>query len=176
MKAHSLFRVAGLSLALSACSTLHTTPALSQLDSQSTWVLLPSINNSETAQAGARLDSITASLLRVHGVQNLQTYPGSDTNKDALFQLADQRSQNEALVWAKTQGARYAVAASVDEWRYKVGLDGEPAAGITLSIIDVTSSKVVWTGSAASTGWSREAVSAVAQKTVDKLLNQALGH
>jgi 23S rRNA pseudoU1915 N3-methylase RlmH len=74
----------------------------------------------------------------------------------------------------KSTGAKYAVAASVDEWRYKVGLDGEPAAGVTVNIIDLSTGQVVWSGTAAKTGWSREAVSAVAQKVVDDLLKSAV--
>lgn len=163
--------VLGMGL-MQACSTLHTTPNVN-LDKKAQWVLLPAINNTETPQAGARLDSITASLLRVHGVSSVATYNAS-ANSDAVFELADRRNQENALTWAKKSGAKYAVAGSVDEWRYKVGLDGEPAAGITLNVIDLESGQVVWSGTAAKTGWSREAVSAVAQKVVDNLLKSAV--
>lgn len=163
--------VLGMSL-LQACSTLHTTPTAS-LDKKAQWVLLPAINNTETPQAGARLDSITASLLRVNGVNQLSVYQ-SNNNNESLFDLADRRNQEQALNAVKSTGAKYAVAASVDEWRYKVGLDGEPAAGVTVNIIDLSTGQVVWSGTAAKTGWSREAVSAIAQKTVDQLLKNAL--
>ncbi len=164
--------VIGLSL-LQGCSTLHTTPKTTKLDTSAQWVLVPSINNTETPQAGARLDSITASLLRVNGVSQLSVYQ-SNTNNESLFDLADRRNQEQALNAVKSTGAKYAVAASVDEWRYKVGLDGEPAAGVTVNIIDLSTGQVVWSGTAAKTGWSREAVSAIAQKTVDQLLKNAL--
>lgn len=164
--------VIGLSL-LQGCSTLHTTPKTTKLDTSAQWVLVPSINNTETPQAGACLDSITASLLRVNGVNQLSVYQ-SNTNNESLFDLADRRNQEQALNAVKSTGAKYAVAASVDEWRYKVGLDGEPAAGVTVNIIDLSTGQVVWSGTAAKTGWSREAVSAIAQKTVDQLLKNAL--
>ncbi|HMY81373.1 MAG TPA: DUF4136 domain-containing protein [Agitococcus sp.] len=164
--------VIGLSL-LQGCSTLHTTPKTTKLDTSAQWVLVPSINNTETPQAGARLDSITASLLRVNGVNQLSVYQ-SNNNNESLFDLADRRNQEQALNAVKSTGAKYAVAASVDEWRYKVGLDGEPAAGVTVNIIDLSTGQVVWSGTAAKTGWSREAVSAIAQKTVDQLLKNAL--
>ena len=159
---------------LNGCSTLNTTKSVG-IDKTASWVLLPAINNTETPQAGARLDSITANLLRVNGVTNLTVY-NANTNSEGLFELADRRTQETALTWAKTSGAKYAVAGSVDEWRYKIGLDGEPAAGITLTVIEIGTGQVVWSGSAARTGWSREAVSAVAQKTVNSLLNSALPH
>jgi hypothetical protein len=106
-------------------------------------------------------------------VSSLATYNAS-ANSEAIFELADRRNQENALTWAKKSGAKYAVAGSVDEWRYKVGLDGEPAAGITLNVIDLESGQVVWSGTAAKTGWSREAVSATAQKVVDNLLKSAI--
>ena len=109
----------------------------------------------------------------MHGVQNLSVWPAARAG-DALLEQADRAGQEKAMVWAKEQQARYAVSGSVDEWRYKVGLDGEPAAGITLSITDLSSGQVIWSGSAARTGWSREAVSGVAQKVVNQLLDEAL--
>ena len=158
--------------ALSGCATLSATRAPG-VDLQASWVLLQVDNNTETPQAGARLDSLTASLLRVHGVRNLTLYPAA-RNGDGLFEQADRAAQEKAMAWAREQQARYAVSGSVDEWRYKVGLDGEPAAGITLTVTDLGSGQVIWSGSAARTGWSREAVSGVAQKVVNELLDQAL--
>lgn len=164
--------MSGSLVALTGCATLSASRAPG-VDLKAAWVLLPSANNTETPQAGARLDSLTASLLRVHGVENLTVYPATRSG-DALFEQADRAAQEKAMAWAKEQQARYAVSGSVDEWRYKVGLDGEPAAGITLTVTDLDSGKVIWSGSAARTGWSREAVSAVAQKAVNELLDQAL--
>ncbi|MDU7588518.1 MAG: penicillin-binding protein activator LpoB, partial [Acidovorax sp.] len=79
-----------------------------------------------------------------------------------------------ALAWAREQGVRYALAGTVDEWRYKVGVDGEPAAGITLQIIDVQSGDILWSGAGGKSGWSREALSAVAQKLIRELLQAGL--
>ena len=62
----------------------------------------------------------------------------------------------------------------MDEWRYKVGVDGEPAAGVTLQIIDVASGDILWSGTGGKSGWSREALSAVAQKLIRDLLQSGL--
>jgi hypothetical protein len=78
------------------------------------------------------------------------------------------------LAWARSENIRYALAGSVDEWRYKVGIDGEPAAGVTLQLIDVQSGQVLWAAAGGSTGWSRESLSGVAQKLVAKLLRPLL--
>ena len=175
MKIWKTLALMGLtSLAISGCSTLATSHSAA-VNLHANWVLLPSINNTETPQAGGRMDSILSSLLHIHGVTNLSLVAPSQDNND-LFETADRRQQQDALAQARQQGASYAVAAAVNEWRYKVGLDGEPAVGVSISIIEVASGQVVWSGTAARTGWSREAVSAIAQKATDKLLNDALSN
>lgn len=159
---------------LAGCSTLNTSAAPA-LELQARWVLLPSINNTETLQAGGRLDSITASLLRVRGVVDLRQFPAGQ-GADVLFDSADRKTQDAALDWARQQGARYALAGAVDEWRYKVGLDGEPAVGVSLRLIDLATGQVLWSGAGARTGWSRESVAGLAQELVDDLLAEGLSH
>jgi hypothetical protein len=46
--------------------------------------------------------------------------------------------------------------------------------GLTLQLIEVSSGKVVWAAAGAKSGWSREALSAVAQKLMRNLLSPAL--
>ena len=53
-------------------------------------------------------------------------------------------------------------------------MDGEPAAGITLHILDVASGDILWSGSGGKSGWSREALSAVAHKLIRSLLDTGL--
>ena len=62
----------------------------------------------------------------------------------------------------------------MEEWRCKVGVDVEPAAGITLQIIDVQSGDILWSGAGGKSGWSREALSAVAQQLLRQLPQAAL--
>lgn len=107
--------------------------------------------------------------MRARGVTNLSVYPPS-LNRDTLFEPAERKVQDEAIRWARGTGARYAIYGAVDEWRYKVGIDGEPAVGITLHVMDLASGAVLWSGAGARTGWSREALSAVAQKVIGELL------
>lgn len=158
---------------LAACATLESAKAPA-LDKGARWALLPAVNNTETPQAAARLEAITASLLRADGVNDLLVYP--PTASDDILSPADRRAQEAGLAWARSQNARYAVLGSVQEWRYKTGLDGEPAAGVTLSIVDLGTGQVIWTGTGARTGWSREAVAGVAQKLLAKLVDDALAN
>lgn len=158
--------------ALAGCSTVQTARPAAPLDKSAKWVLLPILNHTETPQAGLRAEAITESLLQSAGVATLVHYP-SQLKTDTLLDTAERKVLDDARKWAGDQGARYAVTGSVSEWRYKVGVDGEPAVGMTLQVIDLPSGQVVWSGSGGKTGWSRESLSGVAQKLLQTLLNGA---
>jgi polysaccharide biosynthesis protein PelC len=158
-----------LGVALSGCAVVDRSapPAIAKNDSVA---ILPIANNTETPQAGQRAASIAQSLLASYGYANLARYPAS-ADDETLFDAAKPDAQQKALDWARQQNARYALTGAVNEWRYKVGVDGEPAVGLTLDMIDVQTGKVVWTGTGSRTGWSRAAVSGVAQKLERDLLS-----
>lgn len=163
-----LLVVVGL-FVISGCSTLHH-GGRQAAPLAETWAVIPFVNNTETPFAAERAEAISAALLYARGVKRVLSVP-QDTSADAdlLPDRGLKRSQ-QGLEWAKKNSIRYALVGTVTEWRYKVGLDGEPVAGFTLQLIDVTNDTVLWSGSAGKSGWSREAVSAVAQQVLEKLI------
>ncbi|GKS85200.1 penicillin-binding protein activator LpoB [Acidovorax sp. SUPP2522] len=167
-----VFAAGGALLLLAACSTIDRgePPALER---NATWVVLPFANHTETPLAGNRAEAIAQALLHARGVGRIQRYP-TTTQQEALFDAGDAKRQQEVLAWAREQQAKYALTGAVDEWRYKVGVDGEPAAGVTLQIIDVASGDTIWSGTGGKSGWSREALSGVAQKLIRDLLDSGL--
>jgi TolB-like protein len=159
-----------VALALVGCTSLNSFSADSQaLDHRARWALLPIVNNTDTPQAGLSAEAMIEHLLLGRGVDNLTRYP-ANLSRDSLFEPTERKASEEALKWARDQGLRYAVSGSVEEWRYKLGIDGEPAVGVTLRVLDLSTGKVVWSASGAKSGWSREALSAVAQSLIGKLL------
>jgi polysaccharide biosynthesis protein PelC len=159
-------------LGLAGCSTMDTGGSGPAIERNAKWVMLPVLNHTDVPQAGLRAEAITEALLRSYGVNALTRYPAA-MNADTLFEPSERRVYIEAEKWAKAQGARYAVYGAVDEWRYKVGIDGEPAVGVALHIIDLKSDAVVWSGVGGKSGWSRESLSGVAQKLIRQLLATA---
>lgn len=157
---------------LAGCSTLDRSDAPT-VSTKALWVVLPFANNTETPLAGSRAEAIAEGLLRARGIAKLRRYPAS-LQQDALFEPGDRKQVDAALEWARGEGAKYALTGSVDEWRYKVGVDGEPAVGVALSIIDVATGDTLWTGVGGKSGWSREALSAVAQQLMRSLLGSGL--
>ena len=135
--------------------------------------MLPFANHTETPLAAGRAEAIAESLLRANGIGKLRRYPAS-LQQEALFETGERKPFEASLEWARKEGARYALTGSVDEWRYKVGVDGEPAVGIALSIIDVASGETLWSGAGGKSGWSREALSAVAQQLMRRLIQSGL--
>ncbi|MGL4574876.1 MAG: hypothetical protein ACRCV9_08820, partial [Burkholderiaceae bacterium] len=83
----------------------------------------------------------------------------------------ERKVQVQSEAWAKQQGIRYVVLAEVNEWRYKVGVDGEPAVGLVLHIKDLYTAQTVFSASAARAGSSREALAALAQKLALELVS-----
>lgn len=134
-----------------------------------TVVVLPIVNYTETPQAGLRAEAIAESLLKTAGIAGLKRYPPS-LNPETLFEPAEREAVGKALDWARGERVRYALTGGVQEWRYKVGVDGEPVVGISLQLIEVSSGQVVWAATGSDAGWSRESLSGVAQKLLRRLL------
>lgn len=167
-----LLGCAGLLALLSGCTTLDR-GAPPALEKSATWVVLPFANHTETPLAGQRAEAIAGSLLQAR-TGGTVLRPPAGSQQEALFDAGDQRRQEEALAWAREQQARYALTGSVEEWRYKVGVDGEPAVGVSLRIVEVATGRVLWAGSGGKSGWSREALAGVAHKLVRELLQSGL--
>jgi len=174
MEIMNVLKLLGASLLLSlfaACSTTVESTATQQvLDGQAPWAVLPMVNNTDTPQAGLSAEDMVEHQLRRRGVTQLKRYPAK-LSRDSLFEPTERKVSEEAQQWARAQGVRFAVLGSVQEWRYKVGIDGEPAVGVTLQVLDLASGQVVWSAAAARSGWSREALSAVAQKLLTDMFN-----
>jgi len=154
---------------LHACS-VHDISKDKTFAAEQRWALLPIMNYSEEPLAGERTEAMLDTLLRTRGIEQLIHYPVQDDGF-ALPELNERKRLDMALVWARSQGLRYGFTGAVSEWRYKSGLDAEPAVGITLQIIDVVTGQVVWSSSAARSGWGRESLSGNAQKVLRELVD-----
>jgi len=174
---HSLFLVCTLatSLALSGCGvTVIRTQHAAPVPAEVRWVLLPFANHSEAPQCAERVEAMTETLLRMRGVSRLVTYAAepADDRKDLRRTLLGdgERDAMRDMAWAKSQGFVYAISGSVEEWRYRSGLEGEAAVGISVRVIDLSHDKVIWSASGTDTGPAHEAVSGTALRLIDQLL------
>lgn len=138
------------------------------VDAKARWAVLPLENATTTPMAGARAQAVTQALLHTLGVSDVVRPPASD--QDTLFDPAPGADIDAMLAWAREAQVRYLLTGTVDEWGYKVGIDGEPVVGLALQIIDVDDGTTLWSGVGARTGWGRESLAATAQKLLKSLL------
>lgn len=157
------------SACLVACTTSSTVSGKMALDRDAKWAILPMENHTDTPQSALSAEAIAEHGLRARGVTSIARYPAT-LSRDSLFEPAERRTVDEARKWAREQGAQYGLTGAVEEWRYKVGIDGEPAAALTLQLVDLGSGQVVWSASGAKSGWSRDSLAGVAQKLIEELL------
>lgn len=160
--------LAALALLLTGCAFSRVEPGVGANDGNE-WVILPVVNYSDTPFAGERVEGLVMSDLRAHGFTALQMYL-IDDGADAMPTLDERARLNKALDWARGAHKRFGVTGAVEEWRYKSGLDGEPAVGVTLRLIDIDSQAVLWSGSASRSGWTRESLAGTGQKVVRELV------
>ncbi|MDP2415879.1 penicillin-binding protein activator LpoB [Rhodoferax sp.] len=155
--------------ALTPGSSVQVGAAFGPLQADAVVALLPVANYTDVPQAGLRALALLEPALRLRGVQRLLPYP-SRLGNETMFEPGEQKAQEAALVWAREQGARYAVFAAVNEWRYKTGIDGEPAVGMALLVRDLSNDRTIYAASGGRTGWARESLAAVAQQLINELL------
>ena len=161
-----LFALAVAMLSGCAVTDVHRSQ---QLDGSARWALLPIANYAETPQAGERAESILTTLLHQRGVNMLTPAPRSDNG--GLPEFDQNAALDQALSWACSQGYQYGVTGAVEEWQYKTGLDGEPAVGISLRVIDVNTGATVWSASGSKAGWGYSTVSGTAQQLMSSLVS-----
>lgn len=69
------------------------------------------------------------------------------------------------------KGFRYAMGGGVSEWRYKTGIDGEPAISLQVTLYDCEHKSALWSGTASSDDYWRASVGTTAQSTIESLLD-----
>lgn len=156
-----------LALILVAGCTTFTGKTGDALPRDARWALVPVVNYSQTPQAGERSEQILLSVLSQRGLRPT-VYPITEQDETLLFD--DRERLAAALKWARSEGFDYVIGGSVEEWQYKSGLDGEPAVGISLRVLDPATGRVIWSNSGARAGWSRESLAGSAQKVLHELV------
>ncbi len=132
--------------------------------------MLPVANFTDVPQAGLRVEALLEPALRQIGLRQLAIYP-PELNPETLFEPGERKAQLEAEKWAHGQAVRYVITAAVNEWRYKVGVDGEPAVGLMVQVKDLSTGRVVYSAAGGRTGASRESLVAVGQQLTAELVS-----
>jgi hypothetical protein len=78
--------------------------------------------------------------------------------------------EKEVCKIADRYGDRFAMIGGVSEWRYKTGIDGEPAVSLQVSLVDCRQGgRVVWSATASSNDTWRASVGTTAQAIIERM-------
>jgi len=157
--------LAVLALSAAGCSYAVKSPSM-DLPAGSKVAVGSVVNNSETAMAADKVRALLAARVKLSFGEDSPVYQPSYSDD-----VIPRQDAEAARSWAVSQGANYVLSATVEEWRYKSGLDGEPAVGLTLELKETATGRSVWSASGAKTGWGRSSLAATGGKLLDKLLS-----
>ena len=158
----------------SGCTHVDGGATIKKVGKQARFVILPMENLAETPRANERVESMLQSLMHSKGIRNLAAAPKATGEEvDLALLLDDGKRLETAKDWALKKGFRYGITGSIQEWRYKTGLDGEPAVGITLKLIDLENKDaLLWTATASRTGWGSENLTGTTADVLKTLISK----
>lgn len=130
-------------------------------------LLLPPFTNATDDQHASRaLTEMTGSALVQAGIALYQT-------EELVLRTSDDEAQGgdgRYAEIARSMSASHLLIGTVHEYRYKTDLDGDPAVGITMRIVEASSGRTVWQGTSANVGYAFASVTSAGQKAVNRLV------
>lgn len=130
----------------------------------------PFANHTNTPLANRQVESMLVGLLQAKGFRNIKHYQHTKSCAKLLYCPDETLTNEQILRWARLYRLNYVFTGAANEWRYKVGLDGEPVAGASLILLNVHSGHTVWTAVGSAIGGSRSGLDEVGQKLLNCLL------
>lgn len=117
-------------------------------------------NYTDTPRAGMRAANIVKGILLSKG------YKIKSHIYDDVYTL------KKAKKIAKKDKSRYFVIGGLSEWRYKTGIDGEPAVSLQLSMYKTKGSKLVWSATGSDSDWGNGSIGTTAQNLVEMMMKR----
>ncbi len=115
-------------------------------------------NYTTSPQAGARAANLIDGILIERGYKVITAF------------AKHERNLRQQLQRAKKNGSRYLLTGGVTEWRYKTGIDGEPAVSLQLKLIDVITKNIVWNSVASADDWGSGSIGKTAQLMITEMI------
>ncbi len=157
-----------ISIGFLGCSSMQiNTSKPSTIDKEAPCAIIPFYNYTQTPLAGFRAASLA------NAVASQKGYHCTTLGMSPKEGILDDNVQKRAIMIEKAQkeGIHYLIAGDVTEWRYKTGIDGEPAVGLVIEIIDTETSKTIYRGAASQSAWGHKSLSVLAQSILEELVH-----
>ena len=119
-------------------------------------------NFTDTPRAGMRAANLVEGVLSAYGYTILP-----HTSKDVPSFADAQRT-------ARQDGSGYFILGGVSEWRYKAGIDGEPAVSLRLALYDTKSAKLVWSATGSKSEWGNASLGTLAQQLLEEMVQKSM--
>ncbi len=141
----------------SGCSTITNYSQSNHLPRDGAITVLPFKNDTDTPLAGEKAKNIMEGIL---------------VSKNCSVQISSIKKTDKQTNNKYNIKTKYYLQGNINEWRYKTGLDAEPAIALNFNIIETRSGKVVYSAVGAKNGWGQESVGSIAQKLMLELTQQ----
>lgn len=131
-------------------------------------LLPPFINATDDEHASRALTEMTGSALVQAGISLYQT-------EELVIRTAGDEAQGPDGRYAeigRSVDASHLLIGTVHEYRYKTDLDGDPAVGVTMRIVEASTGRTVWQGTSANVGYAFASVTSAGQKAVNRLVGE----
>jgi hypothetical protein len=115
-------------------------------------------NYTDTPRAGMRASNIIEGILLTKG------YIIKSHIKDKSV------SFKKARKIAKGDNSKYFMYGGVSEWRYKTGIDGEPAVSVQMSLYKTKNGKLVWSATGSDSDWGNGSIGTTAHDLFEEVL------
>jgi len=115
-------------------------------------------NYTDTPRAGMRSANITEGILRSKGFRVTSHI------------VENSYTVSEAQNLAQKDNSDYFIMGGVSEWRYKTGIDGEPAVSLQISIYNTKSGVLEWSATGADSDWGTGSIGTTAQKLIQNMM------
>lgn len=132
-------------------------------------VLIPLENATPDEYAAKAITQIIGTSLVQRGGILLHYAAIDNIPVDPLAEKKDP-SLEEYLDFAKEKKAAYLVAGVVHEYHYKTDLDGDPAIGLTVRLLNPKDGSVLWQGTSSNVGFGHSSLTSAAQKAVQDIV------
>ena len=117
-------------------------------------------NYTDTPRAGMRAANIIEGVLKSKGYRVI-----SHVNEKKY-------SLKKAYKKAKNDASQYFIYGGVSEWRYKTGIDGEPAVSLQISLYKTKNKKLVWSATGSDSDWGNGSIGTTAQSLILDMMGE----
>ncbi|GEM_PF-2183074 len=138
------------------------------IDKKETIGVIPFYNYTQTPLAGYSAAALANVTMQSRGYHT--TTIALEPNAQAL--LDDNQKRKTLIRQAKQKGLHYLLTGEVTEWRYKVGVDAEPTAGLIVKLIDLQNGQTLYSAAASKSELGNGSITQTAQTILKEIIPQ----